>query len=267
MKKNMTMLILSCDNFSDLWEGHINLLNQNWPDRDIETMIVTDAATNKSFPGIKIIVAGKECAWSERLAYAIRQVETEYIFVTLDDYFLIKKVPEVKIRELLEIMDRESLDYVRLFPRPKSATMGRVANYRKIHWIDTGINYSVNLYSGIWRKDFIASTVRAPKNAWQFEVLLHKRAQEYHAKCVVSLRNEFQILDVVRKGKLLHNAVRYFKKHPHLYSGDREVNTWKYEIDLGIQTLAARYLPAPLKKKAKKIMTRRGKVFFSDEVE
>lgn len=33
MKKNMTMLILSCDKFSDLWDGHIKLLEKNWPDQ------------------------------------------------------------------------------------------------------------------------------------------------------------------------------------------------------------------------------------------
>ena len=55
MSKNMTMLILSCDKFSDLWDGHIKLLEQNWPDRDMETYIVTDAPTDKKYTGIRII--------------------------------------------------------------------------------------------------------------------------------------------------------------------------------------------------------------------
>ena len=50
MSKNMTMLILSCDKFSDLWDGHIKLLEENWPDRDMETFIVTDAPSDKSYP-------------------------------------------------------------------------------------------------------------------------------------------------------------------------------------------------------------------------
>lgn len=46
----MTMLILSCDKFSDLWDGHIKLLEKNWPDRDMDTIIVTDAPSHRDYP-------------------------------------------------------------------------------------------------------------------------------------------------------------------------------------------------------------------------
>lgn len=264
---NVTMLILSCDKFSDLWDGHVKQLETYWPDRRMRTIIVTDKPTDREFSPIDIMFAGDKGAWSDRLAYAVQNVATDYVFVTLDDYFLTKRVANEQIEDLLAMMDKEHIDYVRLFPRPKAATREELANYKKIHKIDTTVNYSVNLYSGIWRKEFLASTVKKPKTAWQFEVLLHKRAEEYGARCVVSLRNEFKILDVVRKGKLLHSAAAYFKRHPGIYNGDREVNTWEYEIKLGFQTLASRYLPGKIKKHVKTFMTKRGRRFFSDEAE
>ena len=208
--KNLTMLILSCDKFSDLWDGHIKLLEQNWPNRDMKTYIVTDSPSDKSYPGIEIISAGTEVEWSDRLAYALKHVDTDYVFITLDDYFLIKKVDDRSIVDLLDMMDKEKIDYVRLFPRPKKATMEELSGYKKIHRVRTTGNYSVNLYSGIWKKAFVESTVKTPLNAWKYEVSLFKRAPEYGAICAVSLRNEFQILDVVRKGKLLHKAARSF---------------------------------------------------------
>lgn len=265
--KNITMLILSCDKFSDLWDGHIKQLETYWPDRDMRTAIVTDKVSKRFFPHVEIMAAGEDGAWSDRLAYAVKNVATEYVFVTLDDYFLIKPVENKQIQELLAMMEKEHVDYVRLFPRPKAATREKIKNYKKIHRIDLSVDYSVNLYSAIWRKEFLASTVKKPKTAWQFEVLLHKRAEEYGASCVVSLRNEFEILDVVRKGKLLHNAAAYFKRHPGLYSGDREINTWKYEIQLEIQTIVSRYLPGKMKRYVKTFMRKRGKKFYSDEAE
>ena len=99
---------------------------------------------------------------------------------------------------------------------------------------------------------------------------------EYGAKCVVSNRADFQILDnvtsqdtptSVRKGKLLHKSAAYFKRHPDIYDGEREVNSWSYEIRLGIQTMASRHLPGMLKTKVKAFMTKRGRRFYSDEVE
>lgn len=267
MENKVTLLILSCDKFSDLWDGHIKLLEENWSDRSIDTVIVTDKPTEKQYKNIRIMSAGSEGEWSDRLAYAINSINTDYIFITLDDYFLIKRVNNDSIKSLIKMMDKERIDYVRLFPRPKKATKEKLTGYSKIHKIDTTCDYSVNLYAGIWNRKFLQSTVKKPKNAWQFEVLLHKRAMEYGANCAVSLRNEFEILDVVRKGKLLHKSAAYFKKHPGIYSGNREVNTWSYEIKLEIQTLASRHLPNRLRTMVKSFMRRKGRKFFSDEIE
>lgn len=267
MSKNMTMLILSCDKFSDLWDGHIKLLEQNWPDRDMETFIVTDTPTDKCYPGIQIINAGADVEWSDRLAYALKQVKTDYVFITLDDYFLIKKVDDQSIVDLMSMMEKENIDYVRLFPRPKKATQEELEGYKGVHRIRTTGDYSVNLYSGIWKKQFAESTVRIPLNAWKFEVSLHKRAEEYGANCAVSLRNEFQILDVVRKGKLLHKSAAYFKKHPGIYEGTREINSWGYEIKLTIQQQVARHLPKWAHTRVKAVMRKLGHHYYSDEAE
>ena len=265
--KNITMLILSCEKFSDLWEGHIKLLEQNWPDRDMNTFIVTDKPTDRVFPGIEIISAGTDVEWSDRLAIALQYVTTDYVFITLDDYFLIEKVVDSNIQALVALMAKEKIDYVRLFPRPKRATREELAGYKKIRKVDTACDYSVNLYAGLWKKAFISSCVRISMNAWKFEVSLHKRAEEYHANCVVSLRNEYKILDVVRKGKLLHKSASYFKKHPGIYEGSRETNTWEYEIKLMIQQQVARHIPWGLHQWLKRVMTKRGYHFYSDEAQ
>lgn len=265
--KNMTMLILSCNKFSDLWDGHIKLLEQNWQDRDIKTLIVTDSPSNKSYPGIEILSAGTEVEWSDRLAFALKHVDTEYVFVTLDDYFLIKKVNDHSIVSLIKMMEKENIDYVRLFPKPERATKEELSGYSNIHKIDNNIPYCVNLYSGIWKKAFLESTCKTSETAWLYEVSLSKCARDYGATCVVSSRNEFVILDVVRKGKLLHNAAKYFRAHPGIYEGNRPINTWKYELTLGFQIFMADHLPLWAHKPAKRIMNLFGKRFYSDVAE
>ena len=42
MENNFSIIISTCDKFSDLWDAHILLLNQNWADRNVETFLVTD---------------------------------------------------------------------------------------------------------------------------------------------------------------------------------------------------------------------------------
>ncbi len=263
-KRNMTMLILSCDGFSDLWDGHVKLLEQNWPDRNMDTYIVTDKPSCKSYKNVRILSAGEGIEWSERLKYAIEQVKTDYVFITLDDYYLIKKVQDKSIGSLLKMMVKEKIDYVRLFLRSKRSILDELEGYKGIYNLNTRCVYSVNLYSGLWKKDFILAMIKEPQNAWQFEVALSKRATEYGAKCVMSKRNEFEILDVVRKGKLLHKSYFYFKRHPGIYTGDRAVNTVWYEVKLGIKTILGRCISGKPKRALKKVLRKFGVQFFSE---
>ena len=263
----MTLLILSCDKFSDLWDGHIKLLEQNWPDRDIETYIVTDVPTMKNYQNVKVIAAGKNMEWSERLAFALEKIETEYVFISLDDYYLIKKVSDSGIQELLYLLATDGYDYIRLYDKPDRATKKELTNHKKIYNVDTSVTYSVNLYPAIWKKEFLQFTTNTPLNPWRFEVKLSQKAREYGAKCIVSKRKDFQILDVVRKGKILHKANKYFKRHPYIYEGNRALQSKRYEIKLYIQTFVSEILPLWSHKYLKAFMRGFGMHFFSDEIE
>lgn len=266
LKDKITCLIFSCDKFSDLWDGNIKLFNQNWQDRDFKTFIVTDKPTRKQIPGIGIISAGTELEWSDRLKYALQFVETRYVFVTLDDYFLIKKVDTNRIRDYLLLMENEKYDYLRLYPRPKRATKSEIIGYKGIYNIDIHCNYSVNLYSGIWSKHFLEYTVKEPMNAWKFEISLSKKAIDYGAKCICSNNKDYVILDVVRKGKILHKANKFFRTHPGIYDGNRELQSLYYEIKLSVKTLFARYTPNFLVKLFRKIyVLSGGKSFIYEE--
>ena len=186
MNKKMTMLILSCDKFSDLWDGHVKQLEEYWPDRKMETYIVTDKKSDKKYANVKILSVGDNVEWSDRLLSVLKIVKTEFVFITLDDYFLIKPVFSEKIKRLLMMMDEYSLDYVRLFKRPTKATKEPIIGYTNAFKVDCSQKYSVNLYSGIWKTAFMMNCVAEPLNPWKFEVELPKMACAYGAKCAVS---------------------------------------------------------------------------------
>ena len=258
----VTCLIFSCDKFSDLWDGNLKLFRQNWPDRDFKTYIVTDKPTDRKFPDVEIIAAGADVEWSDRLKYALDYIKTDYVFVTLDDYFLIKKVDNSRMESFISLMEMEGYDYIRFYPRPKRATREQLKGWKGVYHVDTNCDYSVNLYSCFWRKDFLAFTVRESRNAWMFETSLSKQAGKYGAKCLCSYNQEYKILDVVRKGKILHAANKYFKQHPGIYEGDRELQSWLYELKLWIKTIMARYVPTCLVKPFRKVYSFLGGTTF-----
>ena len=76
----MTMLILSCGLFSDLWDAHVYQLEKYWADRGMDTYIVTDKRQDTSYENVKVIAAGDGVEFTDRLKYALEQIESEYIF-------------------------------------------------------------------------------------------------------------------------------------------------------------------------------------------
>lgn len=256
---DLTVMIQTCDAFSDLWEPHLRLLDRNWPDRP-ETWLVTDAPTNLRFPGVKVLSAGAGAHMPQRLVAALPYIESPYILLTLDDYFPIRPISTERLLSLVDIMEREGLDYIRLFSDPPS--FQRMEN--GLYAIDLSVDYAVNLYPGIWRKDFLEKTLISA-DIWAYEVSLTHTARREQARCALSRGREFPILDVVRKGKLLHRAARYLKKQG-LYRGRREVISWREELRILLFNTGKKLLPRPAAWWVKAFLRRRGFRFYSDEV-
>ena len=260
----LTLMIQTCEQFSDLWEPHLRLLDKNWPQRPVRTLLVTDCATSAHFPGVETLCTGAGAHIPARLTAALPQVQTEYILLTLDDYYPIYPLSTEKLQRLVEIMDTENLDYIRLFSDPPSHHP--MKNYRNLYEIDLSENYAVNLYPGIWRKSFLQKTLSFSGDIWAYEVSLTYTARQENARCALSKGKEFPILDVVRKGKLLHRASRYLRRKT-AYCGSREVISWREELRIFCFSTGKKILPRNVADWVKDRLRSRGFRFYSDQYE
>lgn len=266
MEGKFSIIISTCDKFSDLWDANIQLLNENWADRNVDTFLVTDKSTDRTFKNVTVVAAGEETEITERLRTVMPLIKTEYVLFTLDDYFLTEKISTQAILKDIEDMEKQEIDYLRLSVLSRKNLRNRkaieVAN--KIYLMDNWAReYVVSLYAGLWKKSFMEETLHETLNAWQYEVALTKMARDMQARCAASCRKEFPILDVIRKGKVLTKARAYFNENP-IYNGTRETMKRKDEIMLDIRTWLRVWLPKPLFNLSKAVMRRRGYTFFSD---
>lgn len=261
------VIISTCNKFSDLWEAHVLLLNQNWAERGEHTYLVTDTPTSRSFPQVEIFAAGEGTEITTRLAGVLEKVTAKYILFTLDDYFLTQPIDNSLIQKSLAFMEKENIDYVRLYParmknirREKATPFAEHPGYY-LRDLSSG-TYKISLYPGLWRTEFMRKTLAESMNAWQYEVALTPMARAMDARCVISNHREFPFLDVIRKGKVLRKADRYFKKNP-IYKSERPVLTRREEYKLKIRVWLHYGLPTPLLKLLKKLMIKMGMNFFS----
>lgn len=262
LSHKLTLMIQTCDGFSDLWEPHIRLLEKSWPDRPVRTLLVTDSPTGARFPGVETFAAGTGKHMPARLEAVLPHIQTDYILLTLDDYFPIHPISTDKLSRLVDIMEKEDLDYIRLFSAPNSF---QKTEYRGLYEIDLTEDYAVNLYPGIWRREFLAKTLYITMDVWTYEVSLTYTARRVKARCALSKGGEFRVLDGVRKGKLLHKASRYLRLR-RLYRGSREVIARREELRIFIFSTGKRLLPHPAAEWVKRQLRQRGFRFYSDRI-
>ena len=111
----ISILISSCDKFSDLWDTHIKLYKKYWKGPLWKTYLVTDKATEKIYNGVDIIVAKGNLDFPMRIKYALEYIKTDFILLTLDDYFLINNVKEKDLEYLVKRVEFEEIDYLEYY--------------------------------------------------------------------------------------------------------------------------------------------------------
>lgn len=264
-----TLLISSCEAYSDLWEGNLTLLERNWKSRRARAVLVTDRETKRTFPGVEILSAGVDTPFTHRLAAALEGMDTEYVLFTLDDYFLTRPIREEKLDRAIEVMGAFDLDYLRLYPRPESCLRREGAKpcpgYPGFYLRSLeGGDYLLSLYPGLWRREFMLDTLKHPLDPWQYEVALTAMARERNAKCGISCNGELPFLDVIRKGKLLRQAKHYLERDPVCVIDRPVMSPWA-EGMLTLRTWLRRRLPRPAFLALKRVLRKFGFHFYSGE--
>lgn len=95
-----TLLVSSCDRYSDLWTPFFSLLNRYWAYCKFSKVLITEEL-KPEFPNVRALNLGSNLDWSSLLIKALDNIPTTYILLTLEDFFLRKDVNNDKILNLL----------------------------------------------------------------------------------------------------------------------------------------------------------------------
>ena len=162
MENEYIVLISSCQKYDDLWYPHVDLMNKNWKERKGKAFIISDSNNNQLFfLNVDVLTFGN-VEVPKRIKSFLENVDSKYILLTLDDYFLTKPIDENEIGDAISFMDSNNIDYLRLYKHPIEHKA--VRENKEFKWIKYNDNYKVNLYPGIWRRDFLLYTLRNDTN-------------------------------------------------------------------------------------------------------
>ncbi len=216
--EDITMLIQTSDSFSDIWDTHVTLLESNYPDRKMRTIMVSDIPRDVGFEHVEMIYAGEQKNYLERLKFALDQIETKYVLLTQDDYFLLKKVATKKMKDILQLMKSKNADYVRLFKSNKE----KRAKQNKGVWSLSKMKESeINLYPCIWKVEVLKQLIFDIEHEKNAQKLYKEENLEEKLKMLMVESKNFPIKYAIKKDKFSRGIGFYLKQH-YLYFGLRK---------------------------------------------
>lgn len=222
---NFAILVLSCDKYSDIWKPFFSQFTQYWPECPFKVYL---GSNTKKYNGgsVQTILSGAGIDWSSDLLNILRSIKEEYVFVWMEDLFLVNTVDTDLFLRGFQFMEKMHGNHMHMSPyiRPDGVCADTLFGY-----YEKGIPYRINA-PGFWNRRHLQELLIPGENPWKFEIMGSYRARYYEDYYSIN-KPLFQFIRTVEKGTLTREAYIYCKKnHIELDLDHRGVNTFIQEI-------------------------------------
>ena len=184
---NYTIVICSCDIYSDAWDPLFSLFDRYWPEsKSVQIVLNTETLTyqrvgfNITCPAIyKNTDEAKNIPWSKRLRDTLlREVKTDLVLIYLDDFYLKSIVDTERLSICIRYMqENNNIANLQLFPCPPPYTQ-----IKGCPWLvkrEKNGPYLFSLQVGLWRKERLLEFLRDHESPWYFERWGSLRGRRY----------------------------------------------------------------------------------------
>lgn len=256
-KNKLSVLVLSCDKYADLWPPFFECFFRFWPDCDLPVYL---GVNEKSFANerVRIILSGEDRDWSSSARKIIEQIDSEYLLILLEDLFLIENVSSGKFKSSFDALVRNNFKHCHIDQRTKPELGGEdgLGVYPK------GMPYRVNVL-GLWKKDYLLKMLIDGENPWNFEIMgSYRSAYDEGFYCLPA--GIFETINMVEKGQWFPDKLKIAQKMElTLDTSKRKILSgtalWKSRLQVSIVSLI---LLLPWRKRVK-LMNMLRRLLFS----
>ncbi len=171
MSCDCTLLINSCDAYEDIWPAFFALLKKNW---EIPYPIVMNTETKSvSVDGLDVrtlhLYRDRPApAWAGRLLDTLAAIDTEYVFIVLEDFFLTAPVDQAALDACLSAMRADpNIAVFSFYPAPGDNIPSET--YPGYELRAQVAPFRFNCQAAIWRKARLESFLQPEESAWAWE--------------------------------------------------------------------------------------------------
>ncbi len=196
--KEVTIIVNSCDKYSDAWDPFFKLLKLQWPDcSNYEILLNTESKIyNCDFLNVKTVCGGN-ATWSTRLKNVLKNVNSKLVVFLLEDFFLKSPVNTKSFSAVVDLMLKENIGYVGLKYKPSRILKdGSLPDDYFISRDSLPVNIRLPLISSIWNRKYFIKLLRKHESPWDFERYAGIRSKRYRMK-VLDINNNQGFYDAV----------------------------------------------------------------------
>lgn len=171
---NCTLLVCSCDSYEDTWYPFFKLFKHYWSDCDMPIILNTETKKYE-FNGLDIncfqlYKQDEIVPYGQRLIDHLKKIETDYVFILIDDFFIREYVDSNAISSCLDYIKNHSDVAAISFDAVKDDLNVDDGELEKFLLRPRYGEYIVNLQGAIWNKEKLISYVRGHESPWEFEI-------------------------------------------------------------------------------------------------
>lgn len=207
-----SILIPSCDQYSDLWRPFLTLFWRYWPDCPYRVLLGSNQQCYDD-ARVNVIHSAHGSNWTNRVRDQLHAVRTPYVLLMLEDFFLRRSVSTKQVQRCLLALKRSKGHMVRLTLRPGPDL--HLSETPELGIVSVGAPYRVSTQAAIWRVESLLSLMRDRESIWEFEINGSVRSADMPAGFYCTRRN---VIDygrhVVERGKWFPwEAWRFSRAH------------------------------------------------------
>jgi len=230
---SLTIIVASCDKYSDLWMPFSTLFRKYWPDCPYEIVLVTEspAQSNPDHVFHRTVPCGIGTGWGDRLSQSLEQVQTPYVLLLCDDYFLCDNVNTAVINDFVKLAQKHNAGNLRLLENPTFTNTfseaEQLGEYKKM------TAYCVSTQAGIWDTRFLQNLAKGYASIWQFERNGSFAAERLTQPFIGTRAYYFPFEDVVHKGQWERHGIRLCQRN-HIdlsHSKRATLSDWDYALE------------------------------------
>lgn len=269
-KSKLAILIVGFDGYNCLWTPFFELFKKNWPDCPYKIYLVTNIL-EPEYENVKVITTSEKFQWSLKVREALLNIDEEYIYMLLEDFFICYPVHTDDVEKLFSYIINNDILYVKTpYKGVKERKKRHFRGQNQYYEIMENEKYGISLLPGIWKKSFLLDLIGDKDyNPWKFEWdrIKESRQKEYKAfnNCFTYSENLLNIYNGVIQGKYVRDTYRRIEKQGiKLDQSKIPIMDLKTYILLSLKRIGIVITPKKLEPIVKKIASKFGFVFVSD---